>query len=536
MSGSRTSRRRNRPVTDWTSPAASARRASRAVPAPLIGYLLVTALLVLPILAHPFLPLTDLPNHIARHHIAATEGQGPLAEYYRYRIRLVPNTAVDLLWLALGFPGDAIRFSQLVMAAYAAAMVGAAMVLARQIHGRWTLWSAASGLVVYNACFFWGFQNFLVTVPFALLGLALWLATEQRRLGLRLVLFLGYGFALYAMHFYAFASLALMACGREVQRLIETPRGHRLRQFGRGLVMALPFAAPVGWLVWGIATGPASPAGSQTEFGAPFRRIEALMSPAMPSGPWLGWPTDLAARLALLFLAGCLLTLLRPGGPRLGLAPSMRGPLIALGLAALLAPLWLNGVAYSHIRLPFVVAVLLIAGTDWQGLDRSGSLRLAVLCLMLVAFRGLAFERAAAGFSAEMADLQVVLREVPAGARVLPLRSPGHMRDRAHWHVQAYAVTLRDAFVPTLFQGVHAIRVLPPWLDSSHPQLFGPDIRLAEAALHQISPIGFLNRWPEKFNLALLLDDDRALADTLPELHEIDRQGRFTLYRITRTP
>lgn len=519
-------------MTDWTGSVSVFGRTSRVVPVPLIGFLLVVMLLVLPILAHPFLPLTDLPNHIARHHIAATEGRGELADFYSYKIRLVPNAAADLLWLALGFPGDVIRFSQLVMAFYAAAMVGAAMVLARQVHGHWTLWSAVSGLVVYNACFFWGFQNFLVGMPFAVLGLALWIATERWRLGLRLALFLVCGAALYVMHFYAFASLGLMAFGREAQRVLEAPRGRRLRQFGSGLAMAVPFIVPVGWLVLSILSGPASPAGSQTEFGPWLDRGEALMSATLPLGPDLGWPTDLAARLALVFIAVCLMTLLRPSGARLRLAPVMRGPLVALTLAAVLAPSWLNGVAYSHIRLPFVVVVLAIAASDWQGLSRKQALRLAALGVMLIAFRGVAFERAAAAFSVEIADLQVVLHDVPAGARVLPLRSPGNSPDRTHWHVQAYAVTMRDGFVPTLFQGVHAIRVLPQWQDASHPQLFGPDIRYAQTALQQPVPIGFLNRWPEKFTMALLLDDDRTMASAMPNLQEVTRQGRFTLYRI----
>ncbi len=52
-----------------------------AVAAPLIAFLVSAMIAVVPILLHTYLPLVDLPNHIARHYIAANPNS-TLTEFY----------------------------------------------------------------------------------------------------------------------------------------------------------------------------------------------------------------------------------------------------------------------------------------------------------------------------------------------------------------------------------------------------------------------------------------------------------------------
>ena len=128
----------------------------------LLGAAVVCALLLFPLVQATYLPLTDLPNHIARHTIMAEVGQaggGALAEYYTSQFVIVPNSAVDLLWRLLGYPGDAVTFSHRMMSFAAINLFLSAVVLARVIHGQWTAWSLASGLMVYNCTYLFGFQN-----------------------------------------------------------------------------------------------------------------------------------------------------------------------------------------------------------------------------------------------------------------------------------------------------------------------------------------------------------------------------------------
>lgn len=88
----------------------------------LLAYVLVVVAVTLPILANPYLPLVDLPNHIARHFIAANP-QSALNQYFDYKLDLTPNSAVDLLWTLAGHPSDAVRFSHFVFCIYAANLV-----------------------------------------------------------------------------------------------------------------------------------------------------------------------------------------------------------------------------------------------------------------------------------------------------------------------------------------------------------------------------------------------------------------------------
>lgn len=185
-----------------------------------LALLSVSLAISLPILHAEFLPLTDLPNHIARHFIA-TMGPGPLDDYYAYTFALVPNTAADLAWLLFGGGGDPAAFARYTIAFYLFALVAATMFLARVVHGHWTLWSAAVGLVAYNANFFWGFQNYIVTMPFAIFVLALWLWSERLTVGQRLALLSPLIAGLYVLHLFAFVFLATAAFGRELQLLIE---------------------------------------------------------------------------------------------------------------------------------------------------------------------------------------------------------------------------------------------------------------------------------------------------------------------------
>lgn len=370
-------------------------------------------------------------------------------------------------------------------------------------------------------------------MPFAVAGLALYLGTERWPVLWRCAVLVPVAAALYLMHFFAFTALAVAAFGREVQNVLSASDA-RARAFGRAGLLAVPFLLPLIWLLHAIITGPPSALGTRTELGHPIRRLEALM--AVVQG-W-GVPNDLALRLSgslvIVFLFGCFLTLARRTGPRLTLAPAMRGPVIALAVATLLAPTWLSGVALVHIRLAPLLVAALLAGTAWQGLSRGGAIRLCLIAACLLALRGAAFERFARDYSGEVAQLSTLLTQLPRGSRLLPVRREGEEQDRRLWHVEAHAVMQRDAFVPTLFQGTHSFEVKRPWLASSEPSGFAVD----ERRLLLVRPdlrngfFRYLEDWPAKFTHVLLLDEAPQHLDRLGNLDPLAREGRFTLYRI----
>lgn len=521
--------------------------AQSALPA-LIGFLFASACACLPLALHSALPLEDLPNHMARHHVMANPDVAALQGYYEISAAIVPNSAVDLLWRLTGYPVAVEQFSRIITGVQGVMLVAAVMLLARVLHGRWTAWSAASGLFLWNAQLLFGLQNFTFTLPFALLALALWLAAERWPLWQRVMTFLPITLLLYVMHFFGFAVLAIAVFGRQLQQLLQSP-GPRGPLLATSLALAVPFLLPLGWLLFDIAFGPANPAGSLTTYDNIAQRPFLLLTPFLDAyGDGSAWFTWTGAAAGLLVLA-CLLTLLiRRTGARLVLDDRLKGPVLALLVACLLVPEWLNGVATVHLRLPLPLLAILLAGTRWVDAPRPALRALAALTLTLMAARSVAFERLAAVHEAEISQLRHVLAALPPASRMLPLHGEGRTSDSRLGHADAYAVIDRNAFVPGLFQGVHTLGVRAAWRDHAHASIplidecaaipgSCPTALRADFTYNRTGiPLTFLDRWPCKFTHVLAMDRPARFVARLPFLTGLRSDGRFALFRVDLPP
>ncbi|MEM1374267.1 MAG: hypothetical protein AAGF78_07795 [Pseudomonadota bacterium] len=501
--------------------------------------LLVAALILWPFTQALYLPLTDLPNHIARHTIMAAGPDSALATYYTSHFTLVPNSAVDLIWQAFGSPGDAITFSHRIMAIAALNLFASGMVLARVVHGHWTWFSLASGLLAFNATFLYGFQNYAFSVPFGLYAFALYYALENHPTWRRFVLFAALTPVLFLMHFFAFAVLGAMAFGREMQKLIEA---HFARDvLRRGAVMAVPFLIPVAWLLYGMAAGPENPAGTHTDFGMLSERLYRLTTPLYT------WATDLTAvfnltgfaiLIGLYALFATALFKVRWG---LSVAGPMRGPVLVLLVVVFLAPDWLAGVALIDLRFPFVFVLVMIAASRFDVSSRSQA---GVIALCLLAAIGLRSAQIAEWWrihDAEMRDVaQLLEMGVEPGDRVVPVRAEGAFGMARHWHVQAYATAHREAFIPTLFQGVHAVQLRDAWTDHATALMHAnPACALFEGARDEVmlnEPYcrveDYIADWPEKFTHVLAMEPLSEGALNNAPVERIGSEGRFELYRV----
>lgn len=514
----------------------------------LFGFGFASLCAVVPAAMHASLPLEDVPNHMARHHVMARPDIDALQLYYATSDRIVPNAAVDLLWRLAARLFEVERFAQIVTALQGVMLIASVMILARTLHGRWTAWSAASGLLLWNAPVLLGLQNYTFALPFAILALALWLAAERWSLATRVAVFVPVALLLYVMHFFAFAALAIAVFGRQLQLLVVaggTPRQWLLSSIG----LAIPFLLPLAWLLADIMLGADNAAGSFTSYGDLTQRLFVLLTPFLvpyaDGTTALTW-TGLAAGVLVFVSLVTLLT--RRSGARLVLDPRLKGPVLALLLACLLAPAWLNGVATVQVRLPLALIAVLLAGTRWVDVP-AGMLRLLFVAMFsLMAARSLAFEHLAAQHDADVAQLRDVLAMLPPASRMLPLRSEGKVVDSRLGHADAYAVIDRNAFVPGLFQGVHSLIVRDQWRDHAHPALpiidecaaipgsCATTLRKDLTAGRTRIPLTLLDRWPCKFTHVLTLDRPARFVQALPFLIRVRQEGRFTLYRVAIPP
>ena len=501
-------------------------------------FALLCGVLCLPILLHAHLPMVDLPNHLARHYLA-TAHDPALARYYTYQFSAKTNAAVDALWLFIGHRlMDVEAFSRLMFAIYVINFMAAILLLSRVLHGRWLLWPLGAGLLVYNGVFFWGFQNFLFTVPFALHGLALWLALEGRPPWLRALLFVPICWLLYEMHLLGFAVLLFTAFGREVQRLLTLDRAALPGHLIRHAVSGVPFAIPVLLTLHEALTAPPQAFGNFTYFGGIASRIQALMSlgRVITAGqaPVLDW----VSTLLVVVLALILLSLGQQSGIRLRLADRIKGPVIALALVAAIMPFALNGVAYVNIRYPFICVALIFAGSSWQMLSRRQAMTLGLVLLTLGMARLVLIDRLTARYSRDVDQMQTLFTDLPAGARIMPVRMSRMQDGQGYWHMQAYAVFRSHAFVPTLFLGTHGIHVQPAWRNIAvaqgrsvpAPLVLNPEL-YAQAMRGPAGP-EFWVGWRQHYTHLLAMDPLPAALVDSTVLKQIAHQGRFALYRI----
>ena len=510
----------------------------------LLGFGLASCLLVWPMIGVAHLPLADLPNHIARLHIAAALAEDPatpLSAYYSYALGLSPNMAVDLVWAAFGHPLGAEGFANLMMMFYGINLVAAAMILHRVVWKSWSAWPAAVGLFAYNLPFYWGFQNFVFTVPFAIHALSFWLACEGWPVARRLCVAIPVALALFFMHLFAFAIFALAAFGREMQRLWGARANGFGAALGRTLVLAVPFLIPAAILAYRIVASPPNPAGTTTRATDLLEKLQVLSSP-------FGWPGALAPwephRAAIALGVGCLIAfvvlLRKREGARLSLSVPMIGPLIVIGLLAVFAPSWTNGVALVHIRYLAVFLILLLAATQWQGMGRRGALMLCLVLSLIGLARGVQLNTLARSYSADIDDLQALSAEViPAGQRAIVMVSDALFDEVLNWHDAAHIVTAADAFVPTLFQGVHALRLHPKWVSHGIAAGRPPSAELLFDAHWQPHPADhpapevFLQDWTAKYDFLMAKDMDKTTLSQSPALQFVAERGRYGVYRIS---
>lgn len=492
-------------------------------------------LAVLPIALNPAMPLVDLPNHIARHYIAANPGTA-LDTYYAYSLAAKGNSTGDILWLVLGrHLTDVYTFSRVLLALYAVNLVVSCAVLGRVLQGRWTLWPLASLLLVFNAPFFWGFQNFVLTLPLAIYALAAWLRLEEARPWVRALLFIPVTWALFQLHILGCVAFLTAAAGRDIQRLIAAGSGWpgHLR---RNLVTILPYAVPVGLALMAILAESPNEYGNATRYGSLSARLAELLSPVDAVTNDGSRVLALSGAAIIVFLAVAVLSLRRRTGPRLTIAPRAIGPAIALTLLCLVVPSVLDGVALVQIRFPVVLCAVMIAGTAWEGLSPRTAAALLLLVAALATGRSIAVGQLAARHSADMGHLSAVLSAVPEGARLIPVRNDDTTSGRADWHLQAHAVPQAHAFVPTLFRGAHALQVREEWLPMTVAQGMSlpAEFILGDAPVASADVDGFWEDWQTRFTHLLALDPvPDALVATAP-LTAVTTAGRFTLYRIAQ--
>lgn len=424
------------------------------------AYGAVGLLAVLPLLLVPVPALVDYPSHLAR---VALRAAGD-SRVYETGWALVPNLAFDLVYPALHAMAGTYGGGKLFVALCLLLPILGVAAIARALYGRAGLWPLVAVVLVYHSSLAWGFLNYVFTAACALLAFAGWIASERWRWPGRLVLFGGVATALFFGHLAGLGVYVLCVLPYQAWRWRTGEAG------GAAWVPALgQFVVPgVLWLVWRAG---AAGSISGTVWGGLWHKVQALLSPAL----FFGGPFDVVVlAVFVMVVAGGL------ASGALRLHPALRWPLLAMTLVAIVIPHSLRGFQGVDLRLPVMIACLLVAGVRPTGRKGPALVVGGVVLLLLGGAREVSITTDWLETNRDYAAFRRAAEALEPGSRLLVAQRQEGMTGwvtearpfaPVYWHMSALAVIDRDAFSPVLFteKGAQAL-----WPRPAYEEVDGP--------------------------------------------------------------
>ncbi len=499
----------------------------------------------MPVILNGFLPLIDIPNHIARHYIALNlQNNADLSNYYSYIFTWFGNSTADILNAVIGKYVSPYAFVRITMGFYMVNFVFSVCVLHRAIKGHWGIWPLSSALLVFNGNFFWGFENYLVGAPFVLYGIAAVVYSHQRPFLCRFLIISAFAILLFGLHILLGLIFGIAVLGYELQRTFERPGGARLRYFLRSLTLAVPFLISI-IIYISSSSNTVNIDGSYTSFGTIFQRLDGLTSISALRYSLLFTGQNIWGTAIFMTCFFAISLLFRRRGPRLQVESQFKGLLIALLFMSLLMPVWISGVAFVHYRTPFLLAAVFIASVKFSGFSKRQLMAVSIGLAVIISGRVYQFNTSAKHYSSEVTTLNRLLEKLPVGAKLMPVFGDKNYK-RYRYHATAFAVVERQALIPTLFWGMQGLTVNPDWNGYASPlpavyvryltfdKTEGKYVfRRPDSYVYINSPTYYYTDWDKKFTYVLLINEtDTPIEKRLPLL-KIGSSGAFTLYKNT---
>lgn len=216
---------------------------------PALAWLLI-GLSVVPLLAPPIPPLTDLPGHIGRYRIELGLASSPyLHQWFAFKWALFGNIGADLLVVPLAklFP---LEFAvKLIVLAIPPLTVGGMLYTAREIHGHIPAPTFFALPLAYSYPFQFGFVNFTLSIALMFLSVGLWLQLGRMgRLRLRAILFAAISIVLFLAHCVGWAMFGVILSMLEIFRQREAGASWFNAVWKAGLTL-LPLLTPLSLII-----------------------------------------------------------------------------------------------------------------------------------------------------------------------------------------------------------------------------------------------------------------------------------------------
>ena len=381
-------------------------------------------------------PLVDLPGHMGRYAVQVDGGADPvLARYFGFEWRLIGNLGVDLLVQALHPLMGVEAATKLVVLCIPPLTALGFLSTARAVQGRVGPTALFALPLAYGFPFQFGFVNYALSMAFAFLAFAGWLAlADGGRFRTRAALYLAVSGVVWVTHAYGWGVLGLLAFSAEFHRIWRAGRVWWDAAW-RGALACWPLTPPLALMVLWRSNGAAGDTGMFFEWGHKlYFVLNALRD---------RWDTfDLLSIVVIAFVLWFGIRDKRAGfGPRLAFGAA------AMTATYLLMPRILIGSNYSDMRMaPFILAALLLS---IRVEDRRLAGRLALAGLAFFAVRTAATTISFALYHQEATRQLAAIERIPVHARVIALAGndcADKARPDRRYHLPSLAIVRRHAF------------------------------------------------------------------------------------------
>jgi hypothetical protein len=238
----------------------------------------------------------------------------------------------------------------------------------------------------------------------------------------------------------------------------------------------------------------------------------------------------------------------------------MRLPLLVLVVAAIAMPRMLQGVLGADLRIPCLLAFLLVAASDVAFRTRRQTLAFATGVIVLLLFRVATLADQWRVFDADYREFRAAAASIERGSRVMMIPVDlGKTVDRPrlpYWYLGSLAVIDRSVFLPHLYTIATPLRftdgraadLIGPALASrrmewrpTRPEFAAADgktVQQVGTVIQRMAPWDAVTNpidwsdWPEQYDTVIDLDFGQKENPVPALLTEIRRGAVFTIYRI----
>jgi hypothetical protein len=505
-------------------------------------FILLLAITSIPIVLHPWPPMSDYINHLARMQVIANINADPdLARFYEIDWQVIPNLMMDLIVPSLMRVMNIYAAGQTYTIASFVLILSGTVALHRQLFGRWSVLPLIAFPLLYNNVFLVGTMNYVFGIGLALWALASWIWLRERNLVLRLAMSSLFILGLFFCHLFAVGVYGVGLLAFELHRLCTQ--------------LARLYRAAPGDLARGTAAGRLI-----LDFmisGLPFLPVVPMlmMSPTWGLRQTYTWelPGKLEGLVYIIevYSHGAAFFFTAAVAFAIGWATRHRAVsfhavglgLLAIGVAVYMAlPRVVFETYMADQRLPISLAFMLIACVDLDLRHKIVRRGFAAVLVVMLGIRVTEVESMWRSLSAGTDSFRESVQLIDRGAKVLVAYGDPDGGDDVHdlglVHADCLAIIERSALVTTAFtvvgkQIMHArpeYRARVDTVDGT-PPMINELVRLArdDGAKSE----NYWRRWTADYDYLYVLFVDGNFENPEPEhLTTLFTGQRFVLYRI----